>query len=166
MLIPHQHTHIHTCTLYLPLSYKTASVHIPDRQTHTLTNRCCLVGVPFIMLLFRLALHFICTVPCKLLSAAKIMNSLERTHILSFSSVLSLGFFRFYFPLFSLLWHFLPRYLLLPIILSTPFYWKNVLMNVTRNCMSAFVLCNFLSFFVWFPMTLTIIYVCICGYTL
>ena len=96
MLIPHQRAHTHTHCL--PRSHKTATSSGMLRDTHkrTLSKRCWLVVAQFIMLLYTFS---ICTMACKWLCAAKIMNSLERTHLLSFSSALSLDFYRLPFTL-------------------------------------------------------------------
>lgn len=70
------------------------------------------------------------------------MNSLEHAHLsvsLSFSLLLSLGFFRFSFtPCFFLFWHFLISTAANHPACSVCF--KNVLINVARKCMCLYVL--------------------------
>lgn len=156
-------TPTHTCTRSLPLSY----IRLPPftcSQTHTNTHLqrgavllACTLSCCSSVLLYTFS---ICAVAWKWLSAAKIMNSLEHTHLLSFSSVLSLGFFRFFFlyPPFLLLYNFLLWYLLVPIILSSAFteimHWWMWLKTVfvCFHCADFLVLYQFVSLYLWLPI--------------
>lgn len=116
----------------LTWSYVTASIEIPPDK-HSLAKRRCLVRLRFSMLLFNLALlPLIGTVSYTWLSTAKIMNGLERTHLLSFAPEPSLRF------IISFFFSSLPQFPLafptvIPITANYPsfcFCWKRESMNV------------------------------------